>query len=255
MIAERGAYRIYGHNGNFIKAAKSCGFNHAYVGPGADCGASEIDAAGRAIALGNVLKKLTNAGFTITLDLERHSPSLGVKPILKAAKPYWGSITRIVLADERPLLPNKVTYPTLAVKVAEQIWKLNLDQRPLGAVFTPRQVVNGEVKQSAISALSFFGVEAYCDIPLTAPVPAQQVRQLMGRALDVVGNKKVVIVAAAYDRNGAFTSPTSIISVNDEAWQWAEAWAAPLHAFAFARTGGLKDLPFLREWYKKRAGV
>jgi hypothetical protein len=68
-----------------------------------------------------------------------------------------------------------------------------------------------------------------------------------------LGDMPKLFIAAAYNRNGAFTSPADIIAVNDEAWDWADAYDSPLYAFAFGRTGGLKDLPFLRDWYATRA--
>jgi hypothetical protein len=249
MIAELGAYRISGHNGNFIPQAKACGFNHAYVGAGADAGTSDVPAAQRQANLKALLKKLASKGFKITLDLERHSPALGFKQVLKAAKPVWSSITRIVLADEAP----KLDYHALAYKVDVAISDMGLEAKPIGAVFTPRQIIDKEVSNADLNTLMFVGVEAYCDIPLTASVPAMQVRQLMSRAVGRLGDMPKLFIAAAYNRNGAFTSPADIIAVNDEAWDWADAYDSPLYAFAFGRTGGLKDLPFLRDWYATRA--
>jgi hypothetical protein len=249
MIPELGAYRISGHYGSHIPAAKACGFNHAYVGAGADAGDSSLGAEARAARLKALLKKLVAKGFKITLDLERHSPSLGFKQVLKAAEPVWDSVTRIVLADEAPGLE----YPLIRGKVLNQIAALGLPSRPLGAVFTPRQVLAGV----NCAPLDFVGVEAYCDVPLTSPVPGRQVRELLhasvgklpGRLLD---NESVLIISAAYNRNGAFPHPERIIEVNEEAWGFASDRNFPLYAFAFGRTGGLKDLPFLQEWYKSR---
>jgi hypothetical protein len=249
VIPELGAYRISGHNGNFIPQAKACGFNHAYVGAGADAGDSSLGAEARAARLKALLKKLAAKGFKITLDLERHSPALGFKQVLKAAAPVWDSVTRIVLADEAPWLE----YPLIRGKVLNQISALALSSRPLGAVFTPRQVLAGV----NCAPLDFVGVEAYCDIPLTAPVPWKQVRELLHASVGkipgrLVDNEAVLIVSAAYNRNGAFTFPTDILAVNEEAWGFASDRNFPLYAFAFGRSGGLKDLPFLRDWYAAR---
>ncbi len=249
MIPELGAYRISGHNGSYIPAAKACGFNHAYVGPGADAGTSDVPAAQRQANLKALLKKLAGKGFKLTLDLERHSPTLGFKQVLKAAAPVWDSITRIIIADEAP----KLNYQEWGYKVGAAGAALGLNPRPLGAVFTPRQILDREVSQGDLNALQFVGVEAYCDIPQNTADPAYQVKKYLARVRVRLPEHKLLVVAAAYSRNGAFTNPDNIIAVNKAAWDFAEEERAAVYAFAFGRTGGLKDMPFLRDWYATRA--
>jgi hypothetical protein len=251
-----GAYRVYGHYGDHRAACRGV-FSLAYVGPGADCGDTSVGFEARAANLALTLKKLTKKGFGVVLDLERHRTADGTESILlpigqvlKAARPFWGWVDRVVLADESPSLD----YFALTEKVRTKVGLLGLQPKPLGAVFTPAQILNGDAR--IWSALDWVGLEAYTEVP-TEPQPAKSVRRKLDAMAERIGTgsgKVLIPVARAFTRNNTFTNQQQILGVNKAAVEFARDFGAPaVLAFRYGQAGGIKDLPALDDYYREVA--
>jgi hypothetical protein len=224
----------------------------AYVG-GVDAATSDATPAQRASGLKTVLKKVTDKGFHVVLDLEQHhwdEPALflPIGQVLKAARPYWASVTRICIADEDPSLD----YSDLTEKVRAKVEGLGLAPRPVGAVFSPAQILNGDARLWA--PLDWVGLEAYTETP-TEPHPALSVRRKLDAMAARIGEgPEFVVVAQSFTRNGALTNPSKILAVNQAAWEFAieHLQVGAILGFRWGQSGGICDLPFLAEWWRER---
>lgn len=248
-----GAYRVLGAYGDHRAACRGV-FREAYTGPGTDGGDTSVGLTQRATNYRDVLKRLVNKGYRPTVDLERHRTLDGTEEILlpvgqalKAARPVWGSVERLCLADEAPALD----YNAIASQVRRKIAALGLQARPLGAVFTAPQILAGDA--ALWGPLDWIGVEGYTNV-IPEPQPAKAVRKKLEDCAAKIGpGYEIVTIAQAFTRNGTFILPQQILGVNKAAVEFAQARGGALLAFRYGQAGGIKDLPFLMDYYREVA--
>lgn len=241
-----GYYRVISKaEGNHLKKVKDY-TNLAYVGAG-DAGFSDDTPETRAANMRTYLKQLAKGGLNIMLDMELHAPErLPFGQAIKAARPIWGKVKYIILADELPgeaYKDNKI-----ATKVVKKINQLGLQQKPIGACFTPEQIETLDL--SHVVCLDFILVEAYHD--LGNPDPYNQIRTRLKKQLGKIAqHKDVAVVMQAYDRNGQFKDIKQMEHIQLATADISRDFGAlAIVMFAYGRVGGTRDYPELQAVHK-----
>lgn len=236
-----GFYRVLSATEGDYRSAVRPYTNAAFAGA-VDWGSSEVGADQRIINGKTSLKKLANKDFRIVYALDY--PGITRGQMLKVARPVWSSIEMLSIADENP----SIDFAAVVAKVRQKIDALGLQQKPIGSVFTPVQLLEADARLWA--PLDWVGIEAYHD--LGNPNPPQQIRKRTNKIVEKLGaGKQYMIVGQAYSRNGAYKDQDGIEACNDMAWNFTDLPdCLGMVSFAYGRVGGTRDLPFLQERYK-----
>jgi len=248
-----GFFRVDGWWGDHRAAARRCG-SVAWIGGGPEGGVNDTPPVERAANLRRAAKRLVRRDFSLIADCELAAADienrLTLGQTLKALRPYWGSVTHINIAGEAPGFDHAAG----ADRVRAKVDALGLQPRPVGAYFGPADVLNGDARLWA--PLDWVGLEGYTEVP-TEPFPGQSVRRKLDAMVEKIGDgHHFIIIAQAFTRNNTLTDPHKILAVNKTAGEAAEAHSADaLIAFRWGQPGGIRDLPFLEEWYRARAGA
>ncbi len=239
-----GFYRVSSvANGEHAKAVNGY-TNVAYVG-GVDGGYSEATEEERMVGLKRHLKLITREGLRVIFDLEVGAGRLSIGQGLKCAKPYWDYVTHVVLADEQATL----NYADIYEKAARKIEQLGLAPRPLGAVLMPEQLL--EIDRDRLVPLDFIGIEAYHT--LGHPNPRKQILKRTTQIKQRFPGKSFLMVAQAYDRNGAYRDINAICRINSDTYELlckGDPNVIAMVGFAYGREGGTRDYPALQAVYK-----
>lgn len=239
-----GFYRVSSAtNGEHAKRVKGY-TNIAYVG-GVDGGPSEATEEQRMVGLKKHLGKIVKQGLGVIFDLEVGAGRLSIGQALKCARPYWDSVQYVVLADEQATL----NYLDIREKAERKMRQLGLAPKPVGAVFDPEQCL--ALTESQMAALDFIGVEAYHT--LGNPNPWKQIKSRTQRIFAKLGNQPVIVVAQAYDRNGAFPNIPAMVKINLNTYRDLcrdNPNVLALVGFAYGRDGGTRDYPELQQAWR-----
>jgi hypothetical protein len=226
-----------GQEGNTVKAWT----NTVYVGP-VDGGTSTTPPSDRDANFRAILARLAALGFNFVIDVEMGT-TLTQGAVLQAAQPYWDKVKYVVLGDE--LNPSTTPIDAEATALRNRIRNLGLAAKPVGVVFTPIQVLSGNV--GALN-LDFVGLEAYTDqcscssCGNTSPEAEVQagVDQMNRMKALIPATKIIMVVMQAYDRNGAFTATPSLIELNRATYfkmVKGDSRVKALMMFAYVRRG------------------
>jgi hypothetical protein len=165
---------------------------------------------------------------------------------LDIAAPYWEDIARIELADEPPW--DRAETEAVLRRLRQKLSARGLAPRPLGIVYTHSQVLNGDGLFAA--GLDWVGIEAYVDPPGSS-ISQENVDALTAyvrRAKNrVPGDKKIVLIMMAYDRNGAWRNLETLIDLQVPAYLLAhdDPRVIAITMFSYGPPGGTHDHPEL----------
>lgn len=220
--------------------------NLAYVGA-VDAGFSENTPEERYLKLKGILRRITNTNMRVMLDVEMNAGRLPFGKALKAARPFWDKVKYIILDDE--LEPSQWDAQKDLDKLKRKMDLLQLPPKPIGATFTPQQVLGTSPRW--FKKFDFVNIEAYHDLHKQDDPVAQIVHSVTMQAANLAPTP-LSIVMQAYDRNGAFKNLSKMVEIQHATYTLAaQVEAKALVMFAYGRDGGTITYPQLAEAHRE----
>lgn len=178
-----------------------------------------------------------NNGFAPYVDL-----------VLDVARPYWGSVVRVELADE----PNWDLATTSAhIAAVDQKLAARGLARPPGGYGITYVYTQPIPAAAAAGGLAWVGIEGYLNFPgspdseVNIAALAQHVNTSIAQ---VPAGKNIVLIPMAYDRNGAWTNIDTLrdLQVPEYLLVAQNPRVIALNMFSYTRAGGSRDHADLR---------
>lgn len=196
-------------------------------------------------ALRRAVKRARKLGYKVDLNFQ---DPLFWDQTLARTKSLWSTINWIDIMDEPPL--NKFQLDELIQDLRGWIETDGLEQKPIGAVFSRSQMLNGNGFNA--SGLDWVGIEAYLTRDEWDKAAeggrGMQYRLLFDTVQDqlvkIKPSKEKLLVLQGYDRNGTWDdiSELEILQeMNNELVQDLEGEFDSIRIFSFGRPGGTKE--------------
>lgn len=187
-------------------------------------------------------------GIVLSFALHRNA---SIPEILDVAAPYWHAVRRVELADEPDWDRDTTQY--IAGWAKSAIAARGLPSVPLGAVYPRDEILGGDAFRA--EGLDWVGVECYVDAPGMGSRWAnvdEMDRVTYNLKHSVPGDKDLVLVMMAYDRNGHWKDIDSLAAMQASAYESAydDPRVVGITMFAYGRPGGARDYEVLREQHR-----
>ena len=219
-------------------------------------------------------------------DLGRRVP-VTIDAVLAIVKPYWDKVVLIEVAHEEDLSPQAVDERVRSVTQA--LDARGLPHKPFGLTYTRGQALTGDGMRAP--SVSWVAVEAYVDPPAVndattcserpaapSPGPAfvpttdcsgwvpvdHPLANLPGSVTDlnrfleqakrrIPPDKQIVLIMMAYDRNGSWTNPDTLATLQLPVYLHAhdDPRVSAILMFTYGQPGGTRSYPQLQTIHRQ----
>jgi len=173
---------------------------------------------------------------------------------IRLLRPVWSRIAMIELTDEPRWSAAQIDVQAREWNAA--VRRAGLPEKPLTCSFTRNQILRGTRWKAA--ELDAIGIEAYLDyIPEKLVASQRRMQAMIDAQLTRIGPRRaVVLIAMAYDRNGTWRDPKTLVAVQSVIFRAARKLHAAgrlraLLLFSYARPGGTQWYPALKAEHQR----